>query len=220
MRLSHSYSAIKLFEQCPERYRRQRITKEFKDQGGEASDYGQRLHKMMEDRLKQLGDLPQEAAKYESLCKSVEKLASAPGAQLLVEHEMVFTESLEPTGWWEPDAWLRNKADVLVIDSSVAVLIDWKTGKRNPDPFQMELYAAAVFKLYPEVQRVVTSFVWLKSLETDKDEFVRSQQNSLWATVMGKIRRIYDAYENNVWPARPSGLCGYCPARHDCKFAK
>ena len=44
MRLSHSYSSIKLFENCPLRYYRQRIKKEVVDEGGEASKHGERIH--------------------------------------------------------------------------------------------------------------------------------------------------------------------------------
>ena len=38
--LTHSYSAIKMYDNCPKRYNMQRITKEVKDVQGEASLYG------------------------------------------------------------------------------------------------------------------------------------------------------------------------------------
>lgn len=220
MRLSHSYSAIKLFEQCPERYRRQRITKEFKDEGGAASAAGERIHKMLEKRLKEDETLPQEAARYEKLCQSFINMARIPEGTVDAEVEIVFTENLEITGWWDADAWLRTKVDVLVMIGDLAIVGDWKTGKRYPDFFQMQLYAAAIFKRYPHINKVVTTLVWLKDLTQDPHTFHRNESNELWATVMGKIRRIYDAVETGNWPARPSGLCAYCPARHDCNFAQ
>jgi hypothetical protein len=81
MRLTHSYSSIKLYEQCPYRYYRQRVAKDIIDEGGEASKYGERIHTFLENRLKG-SDLPQEAAAYEPLCKSVEKIAQ--GGEWLV----------------------------------------------------------------------------------------------------------------------------------------
>lgn len=217
MRLTHSYSSIKLFENCPLRYYRQRITKEVEDQGSEYTKYGERIHALLETRLKE-GKIAEDIAKYELLCQSVEKLAER--GELFVEKELVLTENLTPTGWWEPDAWLRSKLDVLVVAGDKAVVVDWKTGKRNPDQFQMQLFAAQVFKHYPEVTQVKTSLVWLKTLEMDTEQYNRQDMNTLWADVLRRIRRIHDAYESATWPARPSGLCRFCPCRHDCDYAE
>ena len=217
MRLSHSYSSIKLFENCPLRYYRQRIKKDVVDEGGEASKHGERIHAFLENRLKGSG-LEAEVAQYEPLCLSVEKLASR--GELHIEKELVLTENLTPTGWWDSDAWLRSKLDVLVIVGNDAVVMDWKTGKRNADQFQMQMFAAQVFKHYPEVQRVKTSLVWLKTMEMDTNQYTRLEANGIWAEVMKRIQRIHDAYEHGNWPARPSGLCRFCPCRHDCDYAR
>jgi RecB family exonuclease len=216
MRLTHSYSSIKLFESCPLRYYRQRITKEVADEGTEVSKYGERIHALLEARLKG-ADIDPEVAQYEPLCAAVEKLASQ--GQLFIEHELALTENLTPTNWRDPDAWLRSKLDILVVTGDEAVVMDWKTGKRRTDQFQMQLFAAQVFKHFPEVQRVKTVLVWLKTMEMDTNTYERSEVNTIWAEIMRRIRRIYDAYEHDNWPARPSGLCRYCPCRHDCEFA-
>jgi len=217
MRLSHSYSAIKLYENCPLRYYRQRILKDVVDDGGEASRYGERVHEYLESRLKETTDLPQDIAHYEVLCQTVERLAN--GGELHIEKELVLTEELKPTGWWEPDAWLRSKLDVLVLRGDTAYVMDWKTGRRNPDFFQLKLFAVQVLKHFPDVQHVKTSLVWLKHLQMDTEEYSREQSNEIWAEIMGKIRRIYSSLEHDKWPARPSGLCRFCPARHNCDFA-
>lgn len=216
MKLAHSYSSIKLYEQCPLRYYRQRIVKDVVDQGGEASKHGERIHKFLEDRLKG-SDLPQEIANYEPLCKSVENLAQ--GGELHIEKELVLTDELKPTGWWDANAWLRSKLDVLVIRGDTAVVMDWKTGKRKPDFFQMQLFAAQVFKHFPEVTKCKTSLVWLKTMQMDTEEYPRSKTNELWAEAMGRINRIYKSLEHDNWQAKPSGLCNYCPAKYNCDFA-
>jgi len=218
MRLAHSYSAIKLYENCPLRYYRQRVIKDVVDQGGEASKYGERIHEFLEKRLAENAELPQEAERYEVLCQSVEKMAR--GGELHVEKELVLTENLEPTGWWDSDAWLRSKLDVLIVKGDTAVVMDWKTGKRYPDFFQLSLFAAQTFKHFPEVKKVKTSLVWLKSMSMDTEQYSRERVNELWADIMGRIRNIYKSLEHDNWPAKPSGLCRFCPARHDCDFAK
>lgn len=217
MRLTHSYSSIKLFENCPLRYYHERVLKDVVNEGNEASKYGERLHALLEARLKG-SDIDKEIERYEPLCASVEQLASK--GELHVEKELVLTENLLPTDWWAGDAWLRSKLDVLVIVGNDAVVMDWKTGKRNPDFFQMQIFAAQVFKHYPDVQRVKTSLVWLKTLRMDTETYNRIDINPVWAEIMKRIQRIHDAYEVGNWPARPSGLCRYCPCRHDCVYAR
>ena len=200
------------------RYFRQRIVKDVIDEGGEASKYGERVHAFLETRLKENTLLPQEVAHYKSLCSSVERIAH--NGELFVEKELVLTDNLTPTTWWEPDAWLRSKLDILVIGGDMANVMDWKTGKRNADQFQMQLFAAQVFKHYPEVTRVKTSLVWLKDMAMDTEVYYRSGVNTIWAEVMKRIQRINDSLEHDNWPAKPSGLCRYCPARHNCDYAR
>lgn len=218
MKLSHSYSSIKMYENCPLRYYKQRVLKEVADKGNDASIYGERIHKFLEDRLRQNAALPQEAAHYEALCKSVEAIAE--GGELHIEREMVLNENLEPTGWWDADAWLRSKLDILVVNGDMAVVMDWKTGRRRPDFFQMEMFAAQVFKHYPQVTKVRTSLVWLKTLKMDTENYNVGNANVLWEKIISKIKRIHQSFECETWPAKPSGLCLYCPAKHVCDFAK
>jgi hypothetical protein len=217
MKLSHSYSSIKLYENCPLRYYRQRIVKDVTDPGGEASKHGERIHAFLESRLKGSG-LDAEVAQYEPLCASVEKLAKQ--GELHIEKELVLTENLVPTGWWDSDAWLRSKLDVLVVIGADAVVMDWKTGKRNADQFQMQMFAAQVLKHFPDVQQVKTSLVWLKTMEMDTEVYNRADINTVWAEIMKRIQRIHSSVEHDNWPAKPSGLCRFCPCRHDCDYAR
>jgi hypothetical protein len=194
------------------------VVKDVVDEGGEASKHGERIHAFLENRLKDNTDLPQEIAQYDTLCKAVERLAE--GGVLEVERELVLNDNLMPTGWWDADAWIRSKLDVLVIKGNDAVVMDWKTGKRNPDQFQMQLFAVQVFKHFPEVQRVKTSLVWLKDMNMDSEQYTRLDANKLWADIMKRIQRIHTSLEHDNWPAKPSGLCRFCPARHDCDYAR
>lgn len=219
IKLSHSYSAIKQFENCPQRYYRQRVIRDIKDVGGEASRYGERVHEMLERRLRDNEELPQEVARYEVLCQSVEKMAD--GGDLHVEKELVLNANREPTGWWEPDAWLRSKLDVLVLKGRDAVVMDWKTGKRKPDFFQMEIFAGQVLKHYPEVQRVKTTLVWLKDMKLDSETYDRDVDSpGIWGGIAVATSRIEQALYFDNWPARPSGLCNYCPAQSTCASAR
>lgn len=218
MRLTHSFSAIKLYENCPKRYLHQRVLKEVEDEGGEASKYGERIHEALEYRLKEDRTLPQEASRYEPLCQTI--LRAAKGGKLMVEQEMTLTDNLTPTGWWDADAWLRSKLDILIIKGDTAIVMDWKTGKRHPDFTQLEMFAVQVFKHFPEVNTVKSTFIWLKDMSMDTEVYKREDSNRIWADLMGRIQRIYESVEHDNWPPKPSGLCRFCPARHMCEYAR
>lgn len=218
-KLSHSYSALKLYDNCPKNYFHQRVEKSVKDGGNAVTAYGERVHKALEDRLGKSEPLPQETRKYEALCARIETLVTG-GAVLTVEEEMTLNQHLEPTGWWDNDAWLRSKLDVLVRRGPKAHVFDWKTGKRRPDFDQLELFALQVFKHYPEIERVKASFVWLQDMRTDSESYLRSDAPALLTKVLGKVGRIEGSLEHNNWPAKPSGLCNWCPCKSFCEYAR
>jgi hypothetical protein len=139
---------------------------------------------------------------------------------LYIEKELVLSDNLMPTGWSDADAWIRSILDILVINDNMANVMDWKTGKRKADQFQMQLFAAQVFKHFPEVTVVKTSLVWLKTFEIDTETYMRADVNPIWADIMKRIQRIHSSLEHDNWPAKPSGLCRYCPCRHDCDYAR
>jgi len=205
-KLSHSYSSIKLFENCPLRYKEQRVTKSVVDKGHEASIHGDRIHKSIEARIKSNTALPQDMEAYEPIVASV--VNSVGNGLLEVEKELTITSNMVPCGWWDAEAWLRSKLDILLVKGPSANVMDWKTGKRRTDMFQMELFAAQVFLHYPEVEKVKTTLVWFKENKTDSEVFYRKDSSALWANVLGKIERIEKALEYDNWPAKPSGQIG------------
>jgi hypothetical protein len=215
--LAHSYSALKQYENCPKQYYMQRITREVKPSFGEASIYGNRIHEQLEARLKGEAELPAESVKYEAL---IQAFASLPG-ELVAEQEFTLNKDLEATGWWDADAWLRLKLDILIINGQDAVVGDWKTGKYRPDWFQLELFAIVVMKLYPEVQNVKCSLIWLKDMRMDTEVYTRDDAPGIWANFMSKVQRVEQSLAKEQWLAKPSGLCPWCPAtRAHCEFAK
>lgn len=219
-KLAHSYTAIKQYNSCPKRYYHQRITKEVKDQPGAATVYGERVHKQLEDYLKAPANaLPAESVALKPLCDMFTEQVQGSG-QILVEQEYTLNSNLEPTSWFAPDAWLRFKLDVLVVrDNNTAIVADWKTGKRRPDFDQLEMFALAVFKFWPEVTKVSSLFIWTKENAIDKEIYRREHEDAMWTKLMTNIHRIEKSLETDNWPAKPSGLCKFCPCKGFCEFA-
>lgn len=220
VKLAHSYSALKQYENCPKRYYHQRITKEVKDQPGTATVHGERVHKQLEEYLKSPDTgLPPETAALQPLCDTVIS-NTEDGGKLLIEQEYTLTSDLTPTSWFAPNAWLRFKLDVLAIrPNGRAIVIDWKTGKRRPDFDQLEMFALAVFSFHPDADRVSSMFVWTKENATDKETYRREHLDAMWTRLLTRIHRVEKSLETDNWPAKPSGLCKFCPCKGFCEFA-
>jgi hypothetical protein len=217
IKLAHSFSALDMYEKCPQRYFRQRIVKDVRDLGSKASADGQRDHKSLELRLDDGRELPEHLSKVEPLCA---KLESAPG-ELLVEQQLALNEDLKPVDWFDKDAWFRVMVDVLMINGDTAIVLDWKTGKRKIDYFQMESTAANLFMHYPEIQTIKTSLIWLKTMASDPEIYTKKEHfHSSWESIYQRVSLIEKSAESGDWPAKPSGLCNYCPAQTSCKYAK
>ena len=216
--LTHSFSSIKMYENCPKRYYHQRIRKEVQDKGSDATIYGERIHEALEHRLESKVNLPKESEGYEVLCRGIEK--TARGGTLLVEQKLTLSEDLTPTGWWDGDAWVRSILDVLVLHNDTAVVMDWKTGKRRPDFTQLELFALQVFSHFPDIDKVKSSFLWLKDMQMDSKIYYRDELGSMWGKLLQRISRIEQSLAHDKWPPKPSGLCNYCPAKNICVYAQ
>lgn len=214
--LRHSYSSITLFENCPLRYYRQRIISDVVDQGGEAARYGVAVHEELEHRIRDNRKLPRHLQPYESLCIAMESL----GGTILAEQEVALDRKLQPCEFGSEDMWIRAIIDVLILKGDKAYMFDWKTGKRRVGSFQLKLCAALIFRHYPEIKEVEAGYVWLKENQIDRENYKRKDQTDMWKDILPRIKRIEQALNKDVWPARPSGLCRFCPAKQTCQFAQ
>lgn len=202
-----SYSGIKLFEQCPKKYYHLRVAKDFKEPESEAMLYGTRFHEAAEFYVKEDRPLP-EAFKFAK--GALDSLKKIPGDKYC-EYEMGLTENLEPCGFRDPNVWFRGIADLLIIDTAKkeARVLDYKTGKsaKYADTGQLELMALAVFKHFPEVQRVKAGLLFVIANAFPKANYSLEQAPILWQKWLRNHDRMKAAYASGTWNPRPSGLC-------------
>lgn len=93
------------------------------------------------------------------------------------------------------------------------------TGKRRPDFDQLEMFALAVFTSNPDVTKATSMFVWTKENAVDKETYRAEFKDDMWTRLLTRIRRIEQSLEADNWPAKPSGLCKFCPCKGFCEFA-
>jgi hypothetical protein len=206
-----------MFEQCPKRFYALKVAKTHKAEDGVASAAGTRDHKSLEDRLMVGAALPPHLAKHEPLCDTITK------TDLIVkaEEELAVTKELEPCEWWHRDVYLRVKADVGLYTATTAGLLDWKTGKRKPKPFQLELGALTQFIHYPNIKSTEAAFLWLKDDASDRYKFTRADDyHRILAKLKAKVERVEDAVADGVWQAKPSWLCNYCELKDECSYSQ
>lgn len=211
-----SYSALTAFETCPRRYQVTRVTKEVVEKQTEATIWGNRVHKALELFAEKGTPLPEELKEYE---RYVKKIHSYEGKRV-TEQKMAIDKNFRPTTWMAKNVWCRGIIDIGVVGSDKAYLLDWKTGKRKPDSDQLKLFAALAFVHYPWIDKVVTGFIWLKEGKFDKETFTREQITEIWGEFLPRIKRLEQAYTDDKWLAKPSGLCkNWCPVgKKLCEF--
>lgn len=206
--ISWSFTSIEHSEQCLRSYHEIRVLKNFKQEEGESLLWGNRVHDAFAQALGKGTALPAGMELWQGVVETFRALTGT----MYVEQQIALTEGFQPCAWFDKTAWVRGVIDALWIDGAVAKAVDWKTGKRKPNSDQLALFALLVFHTYPQVNEVRTMFVWLKTLEKDRDTFTRVQVPELWNRFTPKIRRLINAFKTNEWPAKNSGLCRkHCP---------
>ena len=223
-----SYSALTSFETCPRKYHATRIAKTVSDPPGAAALVGTAAHKVLELRAANGTPIPKTiqvtTAQGETEILPTtgweEKMAKilAMEGEVITERQIALDSRLCETGWFDKDVWVRGVIDLGIIRGTKALALDHKTGKRKPDSDQLMLFAALMMHVWPQIEEVITGFLWLKENKIDKDKFTRADISRIWDHFVPRVRRLEHAHETDTWPAKPSGLCKrYCPVSA-CEF--
>jgi RecB family exonuclease len=122
-----SFSAIKLFEQCPRKYYHLKIKKDVKDEQHEAALYGEQFHEAAEFYVSDQAELPKQ---FWFAKTALDKLKALPGEKLC-EYKMGLTEDLEACDMDDPKVWWRGIADLSIINGTKAKVLDYKAGKSS-----------------------------------------------------------------------------------------
>lgn len=207
-----SYSSIKTFDQCPKKYYHLKVAKDVKDEGNEASIYGNDAHEAAEHYIKHGTPIPD---KFAIMRPVVEKLATFPGTKhtelkLGVRRTQ---DGFGPCGFFDKDVWYRGIVDLLIVDGWNAHMIDYKTGKnaKYADMKQLDLMAGAVFTHFPEVMRVKSGLAYVVSNEFLKKTHVRTELSIYMNVFEHQLGQLEDAMQSGVFNPKSTPLCGWCP---------
>jgi hypothetical protein len=200
-----SYSSIKLFDQCPKKYYHLRVVKDVKEPPTDAIMYGKQFHEAAELYIRDGTPLPPQ---FNFVKNALDNLKQIKGDKYC-ELELGLTENLEFCGFKDEDVWWRGVADLVIVDGKEARVLDYKTGKsaKYADTDQLELMALAIFKRFPEVERVKGALFFVISKNFIKDSYDSQNQDKMWGKWLAEFNRLKLAHKSGVWNPRPSGLC-------------
>ena len=140
----------------------------------------------------------------------------AQGWQLEIEHEMTITRNFEaaPTGWWDDNAWLRARADAIIIPPNPTVepvmLVDIKTGRvYDRSGFQLRTEALLAHCIY-KTPIVMWSYWYVDQGECVSDTIDFRQGIEKCRDILESIKNMQFAIDNNYFPATRNKFCKWC----------
>jgi CRISPR/Cas system-associated exonuclease Cas4 (RecB family) len=201
-----SYSVLNKFLQCPHEAWHRYVLKDVPYAETPQMELGNEVHTALENRLKGK-PLPREYDRYEFFAQP---LGRYEGIQ--PEMKLGVTAKGVPCSFFADDVWGRGKIDVPIVVGDSAVILDWKTGKVWEDPFELQVQAVLLKAHYPNLERIVGSYVWLADSRVGVIYDLTDTQKT-WE----KINRIMDEVGHRkkmgVWEKKPGKLCSWCPVK-------
>lgn len=204
-----SYSALTRYENCPKQYYHMNVRRDVKDADSEITLDGKIVHQALYERVIKDTPLPLPLKQYEKVAK---KFVDTPGEKH-GELKLALNHDFEPTGFFDNDVYLRAVIDLLIVRGTHAIVVDWKTGKVKDDFTQIAMSAAVMSQYMPELETFTTAYVWLKSKNISPRSYSKHDFKDIWADLVPRAKRIELAISTTEFPAKPSGLCRYCPVR-------
>ena len=206
-----TYSQLDAFESCPKKFWHLKVIRDVVEPPTVHTTWGKAVHSGFESYIQNGELLPDGMKQWQPLAT---KLGRLPGEKL-VEQQYAIDRNFQPAPWGQ--AWSRGIADLVVLHKNKGAVLDYKTGKRKPTE-QLALYANYLFHHYPQLDKVITGFVWLQSLQIDWSTYTRHDTPIIWQHLLPRIQRLEAAHASGHWPEKPSGLCrGWCPVK-TCSF--
>jgi hypothetical protein len=231
-----SFSAADLYEQCPEKYHREKVKKDIPYTQNDAAKRGEDVHHYLEygvssgskrEKLPDYGNI-------EALDNWMAKVRGLKnrGYKVGTETKMTLNKALQPVDWFAKDAWLRTIIDLWYHDPDMRVLyvFDYKTG-RFKTTGQLELTAAVAayyFKDQFDFDKVNCTFMFLDQppepgekffCRLYKETFETKKRTNIIKSWLPTLQSIDNDMSTGEWEKKSSWLCRYCDVK-DCEYNK
>ena len=216
-----SYSSATTFEKCPKQYFHLYVAKDIKqDPNQKHFLYGNEVHKAAEEYVRDGVPLPEKFSEFQT---PLDMLKRIPGEKWC-ELKLGLTKDLEPCEFFGDNVWWRGAIDLLILDkeNKTATIIDYKTGKSQyADTRQLGLLSIAVFKKFPEIEKIKAGLMFLVSKEIIKEEYNNTRIDEMYTEWDRLILRMNTAYDSGVFNPVPNFACkSFCPVQSCAHWGK
>ena len=207
-----SYSSLKTFEQCPKKYFHLKVVKDVKDSGSEATIYGQEVHKVAEEYIRDGVEIPNKFKFLQGTLEALNKIEGERHCEMKLGLALT-DDDYRPCGFFDKEVWWRGIADLVIIKGDIAYSVDYKTSKnaKYADTKQLDIVAAALFGHFPQVQKIKSGLAFVVSNEFIKKDHHREKRDEYFASFNPLLGRLEGAMDNDVWNAVTGPLCRFCP---------
>lgn len=217
-----SPSNLTSWKSCPRRFQAQSLTKELPWKASEQKSRGMLIHSVVQKALRE--GVPAVAGWPEGLNMSYtqSKIQFArelmsQGWELQIEYEMAIEKDFRPTqtGWWDDRAWLRARADAILIPppgmAAPVFIADIKTGRiYDRDAYQLRIEAFLARHMF-DSRQVAYAYWYVDQGESVSGtiDFTGTGTDQL-PDIFADLHQMQRAIDNNFFPATRNKFCRWC----------
>lgn len=237
--LSYSYSRLQEYSQCPFKFK-SRVIDKVPFEVSPVLSCGSAVHDCLRDYALECykAKTTQLFSDWEKIClKALKKHPLSPSDEVTVleavkeyveanqieldglagvEEEVALSKTFKPCKW--DTAFFRGIIDKLYIRNDVCKISDYKTGfDMSPNPFQLEVYAWMVSKLYPEMEYFQVELDFTRFSVKKSWDILKKDIPAIERKIMSKIEAIE---EDEKFEPRVSSKCEFCPYWRRCPAVK
>lgn len=205
-----TYSLYNQFENCPHKAYHIYVLKDVPYVETPEMKWGNDVHSGIEHRIKDGTPLDPKMQAAEPIAAKVHGLKEH--ATVHVEYKLALDLTGRPVDFWSDACWFRGKIDVAVValDIRAAWLIDWKTGKKREEPFELECGALLLKANTPKINNIVGEYFWLQEGKAGL-RYDLNKHSYTFAKLRAYRNEMQVYAKAGTWPKKKNPLCGWCP---------
>jgi len=220
-----SYSRLSDYENCPRKFKSKYLTKTYpNDPNNPYFIRGSAIHKQLEDYAnarisgRDPSPLSDDIARAGNIIEGVVKGYSI----IYTEQQIAVDKDFNSVEWFSKQAYYRAIFDLVAIEQSKALIIDWKSGKvrdyDDSDTGQLHLSSGILMSIKPQIEEVTTAYAFVEHNQTIARKFTRDQLSDLIAPfhkAHAEVNR-----DKEFLPIK-NKYCYFCEIPpHECEYKK
>lgn len=223
MKIPLSWSRLSVHRQCPKQFESKFLIKTYPDESDNpAFKKGNEVHKQMENYIKfkkglckepVLGKIAQQGKEL------IDHYSVLYNPQLIfAEKQFAFDDEYNEVGWYDKNIKWRVIIDMMIFNGERLMIFDFKTGKvrkYNDELGQLHLTANLMFNLYPEINEITCTYLFLEHKKSESVGFYRKENGPINSAFEIEC---YTINECEFFEPKKNKYCYFCGIKEDCIY--